>query len=233
MVIAPMTVPRDSDPVATSYPPSASIPASVSSGSAMISAQSEASTSTLVSSVRRSSRACARKAWVARGPWPKDFSTRMPESGFPDGGRQVSHLVLRPPSGRPVAPLVAPAQHHQRYRHDHGEHPERRCDHQQDNHPDQHGQHVDHQEQAREGDEPADRAQVTDRSGQQLPGLPAVMECHRKLLQVVVEIGAHPFLDLRGRARPSTLGVDRSARPRLARVRAPRRDSSSSEDRSR
>ena len=83
MVIAPMTVPRDSDPIATSYPPSASIAASVSSGSAMISAQRVASTPTLVSSVRRSSRAWARKAWVARGPWPKAFSTRMPKAASP------------------------------------------------------------------------------------------------------------------------------------------------------
>ena len=106
-------------------------------------------------------------------------------------GGQVALLVLGAPGQHPVAPLELGAGPHDRQEHRPGQQAEPPVQpDQQHDHGDERD-HVGDQEDGAEAGEPADRGQVVGRPGQQLPGLPGVVERGRQPLQVRVDVRPH------------------------------------------
>ena len=118
------------------------------------------------------------------------------EHGDPGGrlldvGGQVALLVLGPPGQHPVAPLEPAADQAHRQEDPAGDQaqPPVEVDQQRDDRDER--DHVGDQEDRAEPGEAPDRRQVGSGTGQQLPGLPLVVEPDVQPLQVRVQVAAH------------------------------------------
>ena len=114
--------------------------------------------------------------------------------GLLDVGGQVALLVLGAPGQHPVPPLEPGADHHHGQEHAPGQQPEPpvQPDQQRDDGDERH--HVGDEEDDAEPGEPPDRRQVRRGPGQQLAGLPLVVEPGVQPLQVRVQAVPHrPF----------------------------------------
>ncbi|GAB3870110.1 hypothetical protein GCM10029964_003930 [Kibdelosporangium lantanae] len=114
-------------------------------------------------------------------------------------GGQITLLVLGEPGDHLVLPLEDRRYRHQRHRAGEHDRAEAHVQGEQHHQAGDQGDRVHNQEDADEDDEPAERGQVRDRPGQQLAGLPAVVEGGGQPLQVGVEVAAHGRLGLHGR----------------------------------
>ena len=115
-----------------------------------------------------------------------------------DGGGEVAGLVLDAADDRLVAALEAVAEH--QHRHGGGEREEGERHVQREQHAEDGGHlHEDqHEEHRAEADEPADDAEVGHGPGQQLAGLPAVVEPDVEALELRVEVVAEAGLEAGG-----------------------------------
>lgn len=122
-----------------------------------------------------------------------------------DQGGKVTLLVLKSSGRRQVCPGEPSRRQEQRYRTGCDQQSEPPVQRDQQRHHAQEGGGVDDQEEQPEGEEPPDHREVAGDPGEQLSGLPAVVEADVQPLQVGVEIVAdgalHPHR--RGRLHPA------------------------------
>ena len=124
-----------------------------------------------------------------------------PARGLFHVGGQVALLVLGAPGEHPVGLLEPGAGRHHGEEDGSGEQAEPPVQPDEQQHHRDERNHVRDQEDRAEAGEPPDRREVRGRPGQQLAGLPLVVEGGRQPLQVRVDVGPHGLLHPGDRVR--------------------------------